>query len=112
LKEVTISAMTLYCEPMSMNMSLWAWTCEHDGMFLTSSDDMDGICQEFFCHIGHNLCWFGKIFYHVYGWMNNKWTFWMKNIWKTLFVEEICIAQVYGQGFKGLGIHSKSTIPN
>jgi hypothetical protein len=35
----------------------------------------------------------------------------MKNIWKMLFVEEVWIAHVYGQGFKGLNIHSKSIIP-
>jgi hypothetical protein len=35
-----------------------------------------------------------------------------EKLWKMLFVEEVCIAQVYGQGFKGLGIHSKSIVPN
>jgi hypothetical protein len=35
-----------------------------------------------------------------------------EKIWKMLFVEEICISQVSGQGFKGIYIHSKFTIPN
>ncbi len=38
----------LYCDFMSMSVSLWAWTYEQDGIFLASFDDMDGICQEYY----------------------------------------------------------------
>jgi hypothetical protein len=60
------------------------------------------------CQIGKNLWWCDKILYHVYmdGWTMNELCG-----WKMLFVEEVWIAQVYGQGFKGPNIHSKSIIP-
>jgi hypothetical protein len=79
--------------------------------FLSSFDDVDGICQEYFCHIGQNLCWCGKILCHMYtdGWIINENFGW--KIWKMLFVEFFWTTHVYDQRLKGLGIHSKSTVP-
>jgi len=41
-----------YCELLNINVSLWAWTYEQDGIFVASFDDVDEIFQEFFCHVG------------------------------------------------------------
>jgi hypothetical protein len=72
--------MMIYCEPMNMNMSLQTWTYEHDGIFLASFDDMDGICQEYFLPHWTESCWCGKIFYHMYtdGWRINENFGWKK----------------------------------
>jgi hypothetical protein len=40
----------LYCELVSMSLSVGR------NIFLSSFDDMNGICQEYYLHIGHNLC--------------------------------------------------------
>lgn len=105
------------CYIANMWVWVWVWAYEHELVskmeyFLTSFNDVDRICQEYFLpNWTKPLMMWQNILPRLYEWMNNKWTLWMKNIWKMLFVEEVWIAHVYGQGFKAPNIHSKSIIP-
>ncbi len=91
---------------------MWTWACEQAEIFLGSFDDMDGICQEYSLPLLTKfLLMWQNILPCVYGWMNHKWTFWMKIYMKMLFVEKVWTTQVDEQGFKGLGIHYKSIVP-
>jgi len=48
----------------------WAWIREHDQFFLKNSLHVDKILKNILSHLGHNIWWCGKIFYHV-SWMND-----------------------------------------
>jgi hypothetical protein len=34
----------LFFEPMSVNVNMWAWAYDQDGIFFNIFDDIDGIC--------------------------------------------------------------------
>ncbi len=93
---------------MNVNVNLWAWACEQDEIFLSFFIMWKEYVKNIPCHIRQNLCWCGKIFYHMFP---NGWKIYEFFGWKLLFVEEVWTTKVNEQGFKGISIHFKSIIP-